>query len=98
MAPLIISEIGANNNGQITLYKGRGCDVCKETGYKGRSGIHELLIVNDEIKNEIIKRSPSHILRDLAIKNGMKSLQTDAMLKVLMGLTTVEEVVRVIYA
>ena len=78
--------------------KGKGCDTCKGTGYKGRSGIHELMFMTDEIRDEILKRNPAHIIRNLATKAGMKTLQDDAVSKILMGTTTIEEVVRVIYA
>ncbi len=91
-------EVAGDTGGEITLYKGTGCDKCKGTGYKGRTGIHELMAVNDDLKDEILKRSPSHILRKLAEANGMRSLQDDAVQKILMGTTTVDEVLRVVYA
>ncbi len=83
---------------ELTLFKGKGCDKCKQTGYKGRTGVHELLMMNDEIRNKILERSPSHIIRALAMENGMHTLQMDAVEKVLLGITTVDEVLRVIYA
>ncbi|MBI1334023.1 MAG: Flp pilus assembly complex ATPase component TadA [Armatimonadetes bacterium] len=82
----------------ITLYRGIGCDKCKRTGYKGRTGIHELMIVTDEIRDLILKEEAAHVLRSTAQKNGMQSLQDDALAKVLLGVTTIDEVVRVIYA
>jgi len=91
-------ELGANTNGQITLFRGRGCELCKDSGFKGRTGIHELLVITDEIKDEIIKRGPSHKVKEIGVSQGMKTLQTDAMLKVLMGVTHIDEVVRVLYA
>jgi type IV pilus assembly protein PilB len=92
------TELGANTNGQITLFRGRGCELCKDSGFKGRTGIHELLVITDEIKDEIIKRGPSHKVKEIGVSQGMKTLQTDAMLKVLMGVTHIDEVVRVLYA
>ncbi|MBS1714542.1 MAG: type II/IV secretion system protein [Armatimonadetes bacterium] len=86
------------DGGVVKLAKGRGCDTCKGTGYKGRSGIHELLVMNDDIRDEILKRNPSHIIRNIAVAAGMRTLQVDATAKILMGLTTPEEVVRVIYS
>ena len=91
-------EIGADTEGEITLFKGKGCDHCKGTGYKGRTGIHELLIMTDEIRDEILKRGPAHIIRNLAVQSGMKTLQMDAVSKILMGVTSVDEVLRVLYA
>jgi type IV pilus assembly protein PilB len=83
----------------VTLYRGIGCDKCKRSGYKGRTGIHELLVLNDELRDLVMKEAPAHVLRNEAIaKNGMKTLQDDALAKVLLGVTTLDEVVRVIYA
>ncbi|MCU0316386.1 MAG: Flp pilus assembly complex ATPase component TadA [Fimbriimonadaceae bacterium] len=91
-------DLMAQGNGEVTVFKGRGCDRCKGTGYKGRSGIHELMVMTDDIRDEILKKSPSHILRKLAVANGMKTLQHDAVQKILLGTTSVDEVMRVIYA
>jgi len=91
-------EVGADTNGEVTLFRGAGCDHCKGTGYKGRSGVHELLQVSDEIRDLILHEQPAHILRKKALEQGMKTLQMDAMQKILMGNTTVDEVLRVIYS
>jgi len=91
-------ELGADTHGEVTLFRGRGCEHCKGSGYKGRSGVHELMVMSDEIRDEILKKSPSHILRKLAMENGMRTLQMDAVQKILMGSTSVDEVLRVIYA
>lgn len=94
----IPEELGADTQGELTLFRGRGCDSCKGTGYKGRTGVHELLVMNDETRDKILEKSPSHVIRNIAIANGMKTLQADAVQKILMGATTVDEVLRVIYA
>ncbi|HWA83370.1 MAG TPA: GspE/PulE family protein, partial [Fimbriimonadaceae bacterium] len=52
---------------ELTLYRGKGCDKCKHSGYKGRTGVHELMLLNDGIRDEILEKSPSHVLRRLAI-------------------------------
>ena len=91
-------EIGADTGGEITLFKGKGCDHCKGTGYRGRTGVHELLIMTDDIRDEILKRGPAHLVRNLAVQSGMKTLQMDAVSKILMGVTSVDEVLRVLYA
>lgn len=91
-------EIGADTGGEITLFKGKGCDHCKGSGYKGRTGIHELMLLSDEIRDEILKRGPAHVVRNLAVQVGMKTLQMDAVSKILMGVTSVDEVLRVIYS
>jgi len=90
--------LGDDTGGKVKLTRGRGCDTCKGSGFKGRSGIHELLFMTDEIRDEILKRNPAHVIRNLAVKAGMKTLQMDATAKILLGKTTVEEILRVIYA
>jgi len=94
----IPDEIGAETAGELTLFRGAGCDKCKNTGYKGRTGVHELLLMTDDIKDKVLEKAPSHVIRTLGIQNGMKTLQVDAVQKILMGITSVDEVLRVIYA
>jgi len=77
------------------FYRGLGCKNCLETGYLGRTGIFELLVINDDIKELIIKRSSSHIIKKAAIEKGMSTLQEDGLCKALAGKTTLEEVCRV---
>ena len=90
-------DVGAETDGEITLFRGKGCDYCKGSGYKGRTGVHELLVMTDEIRDEILKRSASHGIRRLALANGMRTLQSDAVQKILMGITTTDEAMRVLY-
>ena len=90
-------EVGAETRGELKLFKGAGCEQCKGTGYKGRTGVHELMLLSDEIRDKILHRVPSHEIRNLAVANGMKTLQMDAVQKILMGVTSVDEVLRVIY-
>ncbi|NLF37871.1 type II/IV secretion system protein [bacterium] len=75
-----------------TFYKGRGCDKCRNTGYKGRKGIFELLEVNDEIRHLIYQCVPSNEIRVAARKHGMSVLREDALKKAERGITTLEEV------
>ncbi|HEX8520744.1 MAG TPA: GspE/PulE family protein [Tepidisphaeraceae bacterium] len=74
------------------LYHGAGCRNCQGTGFRGRQGIFELMAVTDEIRTLIIKNSPSHELRKVAVSQGMKSLREDGWRQVREGRTTVEEV------
>jgi type IV pilus assembly protein PilB len=90
--------VGGDTIGELTLFRGAGCEKCKHTGYKGRTGIHELMMLTDEVRDRILERQPSHILRQIAVQQGMKTLQMDAVAKILMGITSVDEVLRVIYA
>jgi general secretion pathway protein E len=77
------------------LYKGTGCENCIDTGYLGRTGIFELLVIDDDIKELIGKRSGSHIIKEAAIEKGMSTLREDGLHKALSGETTLEEVCRV---
>ncbi|MFC1482913.1 GspE/PulE family protein [Candidatus Margulisiibacteriota bacterium] len=84
-------------HGEQTMYKGEGCKHCKGTGYKGRIGIFELMIPNNEMRERIHhERLTDSSVREMAIKNGMVTLLEDGMSKVLAGLTTIEEVARVL--
>jgi general secretion pathway protein E len=79
-----------------TVYRtGPTCPDCKHTGYRGRLGIHELLMIDDEVRNLTMKASDSASIRRVAAAKGMNSLREDGADKVLDGLTTVEEVLRV---
>ncbi len=75
--------------------KGLGCENCLETGYLGRTGIFELLVINDDIKEQIVKRTASHVIKEVAIEKGMSTLREDGLRKALAGETTLEEVCRV---
>jgi general secretion pathway protein E len=88
-------EIAGPNGGEVTVYEGSGCEDCAQTGYRGRSGIFELLPVNETIRQLILKRSSADIIKDAAVRQGMRSLRDDGWLKVRGGVTTVAEVVRV---
>lgn len=89
---------GANkffkSSGKITLYKGKGCDACGNTGFRGRVGIYELLKVTPEIEELIIARASSGDLSNLARKQGMKVMFEDGFTKVLAGVTTIDELKR----
>jgi type IV pilus assembly protein PilB len=74
------------------VYKGRGCARCSGTGYKGRIGIFELMVMNNELRELTFNVTPSNILRKAAKAGGMKTLLDDGRLKVFEGLTTPEEV------
>ncbi len=77
-----------------SLYRGRGCQECLQTGYRGRTGIFELLLIDDEIRDMIMARSSANLIRRKAIDKGMITLRMDGAKKVLKGLTTIEEVLR----
>jgi type IV pilus assembly protein PilB len=78
-------------SGQVFKANPQGCPMCNGTGYKGRVGIHELMINNEELTNAINKEVEVAELKRIAMRNGMKTLHQDSILKVKMGLTTIEE-------
>jgi len=77
------------------LFRARGCDYCMGTGFRGRLGIFELMQMNSELRELAYNRSPTNKIRKAAIASGMKSLLADGRIKVLNGVTTAEEVVKV---
>jgi len=81
--------------GERRIYRGQGCSTCLKTGYKGRTGIFEMMILDDGLRTLILKTSDANALKRLAVKEGMVTLRQDGGLKVLDGITTIEEVFRV---
>ena len=77
------------------LYIGRGCDQCKQSGYRGRTGIYEMLTMDNGIRPLVMERAPSTAIRAVACQHGMHTLREDGWRKVRQGTTTVEEVLRV---
>ena len=84
-------------NETVTLHRGEGCDACKHTGYKGRIGIYELMRINDEVRELVVRRAPLADIREAAKANGMHELREDGLEKVLEGMTTPDEVMRVVF-
>lgn len=82
---------------QITLlYRGRGCERCRQSGYSGRTGIFEILYVTPEVREMITARKDAQVIKDHAVSRGMKTLYRDGLKKVMSGETTLQEVLRVI--
>jgi type II secretory ATPase GspE/PulE/Tfp pilus assembly ATPase PilB-like protein len=77
------------------IYEGVGCEKCRQTGFRGRTGLYELLQVTETIEPLILQRSSSNAIKQLAVTQGMRTLRDDGWAKVLEGVTTVEEVLRV---
>jgi type IV pilus assembly protein PilB len=86
-----------DNLEEQVFHRGRGCDQCRHTGYKGRLGIYEMMLVNEEIQDLVVRRSPLSEIKNAALANGMKTLKMDGFEKVTQGVTTVEEVMRVVF-
>ncbi len=84
-------------NAQVTLYEGKGCEECRYKGYKGRVGLYELMTINEEIAELVVRRAPVADIRDAAKANGMRELREDGLIKILEGMTTPDEVMRVVF-
>ncbi len=97
-----IKRLGMNldeiDRSKVTFFRGRGCDTCKGSGYKGRVGCYELMPVTDKVRELILAHASAYAIREAAVEAGMKSMKEDAMEKILLGMTTLEESLRVIYA
>ena len=78
----------------LRIYYGKGCNVCHQTGYLGRIGIFEVMVLNQNIRESIISKQSSEIINNLAIKSGMQTMISDGIKKVLSGITTIEEIIR----
>jgi len=90
---IVYQDLSIDSN--IKFYKGKGCANCRNTGYIGRVGIFELLIINEEIKKMINEKASADQIRQKAVQAGMKSLKQDGIEKARQGFTSIEEVLRV---
>jgi hypothetical protein len=94
-----LNRLGARDlgHGTVQLSRGRGCPHCRSTGYHGRMGIFETLEVTEELRRMITQNVSDAAIRTAALENGMRTMGEDGLRKVLEGLTTLDEVSRVIY-
>ena len=102
-----LSELGLLNAGaglsdsvqdKAEFFAGAGCDKCFQTGYRGRTGIYELMLINEEIEDLIYRRESAGVIKKSALEAGLQTLRMDGARKVLAGITTVAEVLRVTQA
>ncbi|MGH4052616.1 MAG: GspE/PulE family protein [Clostridium sp.] len=89
--------LGIVQEEELILYKGKGCGFCKDTGYIGRTGVYEIMEITREHKDAIISSNNTEVLREISMKNGMKTLGQACKELVLKGVTTVEELVKIAY-
>lgn len=98
---LLSSGFSKNEMGEtkkVKLYKGKGCDHCSKTGYRGRLACYEVMEISDKIRELILDRASTHIIKQTAIESGMITLRKAALKKVIAGATTVEEMMRITFA
>ncbi len=93
-SPELLKSLGMTT-GSATFYRGEGCPACKNSGYRGRVGIYELIEMNEAVRTLIIAKASSTAIRTAAIQAGFKTLRQEGLLKVAAGITSVEEVLRV---
>jgi general secretion pathway protein E len=91
-----LTRLGVNPaKGHPMLYRGAGCSTCGNTGYRGRTGVYELLVLDDEVRRLIGAKADASRIRDAALAKGMIPLKLDGAAKVVKGMTTTEEIMRI---
>jgi general secretion pathway protein E len=93
-SPGELAELGLRAAEPVRAFRPRGCHRCHHTGYYGRVGIFELMILDDELRSMIVQSTDSKSIKRLAVTRGMHTLRQDGARKVLLGTTSIEEVVR----
>lgn len=89
----IFEEIGLT--GPVECYQGRGCQKCRNTGYHGREGLFELLVVSEPIRRLVVHKASESAIKEQALREGFRTMRQEGLVKVIEGVTTVEEVIRV---
>ncbi len=92
----IINELTKRIPRGFTLYKGEGCKNCDQTGYKGRIGIFEVMTLTEEVRKLVVEKSSSEKIQQVAIQEGMTGMLDDGLQKIISGLTTIDEISRVL--
>jgi len=93
--PAELLALGVTDVAGVELFRGKGCDECRGTGYRGRTGIYELFRITEDARSLIVRKAPGGEIRRHAVEHGMVSLREDAWAKACAGLTTVAEIFRV---
>ncbi len=92
-----LKEVIADVHSGMKFYASRGCTVCNGSGYQGRLAIREVLEVNEEVRKLIMDRADAHEIKLAAVRGGMTTMVQDALMKVSAGMTSIEEVIRVVH-
>ncbi len=95
--PDALKRLGLDPAEEVSMFRGQGCEECRFTGYKGRIAIFELLLMSDGIRGLVVRRAPSVEIKALAVQEGMQTLRDDGLEKVLSGVSTIDEILRVVY-
>jgi general secretion pathway protein E len=97
-APHELRDLGLEEYKDATFFVGEGCSRCFQTGYRGRTGIYEVMLINEAIQEMIYRQETAGQIKRLAVQAGMQTLRMDGARKVLAGITTLSEVLRVTQA
>jgi len=89
--------VASDVHAEVVFYRGQGCEHCRGTGYKGRVGIFELMMLTDAVRDLVVHRAPATEVRAQAIRDGMRTLRDDGLEKVITGISTIDEILRVVY-
>lgn len=92
----ILTELGIHPNyvSKVKSYVGKGCAQCGQAGMKGRIAVHEVMVMNEDIKKSIIRGDPASEIKKVAMRTGMKTLRQSALTKMMQGITTIKEVIK----
>jgi type IV pilus assembly protein PilB len=85
-----------SRDAQAPMFRAVGCEQCRRTGYRGRLAIHEVMVMNDELRTLVLQRAPAEAVARAAVAGGMQTLQMDAFVKVQEGETTLDELKRIL--
>jgi type II secretory ATPase GspE/PulE/Tfp pilus assembly ATPase PilB-like protein len=96
-APETLAKVGLKPDPDMVFYRGKGCERCAGTGYRGRTGAFEILVMDAAVHSLIRERADSRLIKQAAVAAGMNTLLGDALSKAIFGQTTIEEVIRVAY-
>jgi type II secretory ATPase GspE/PulE/Tfp pilus assembly ATPase PilB-like protein len=91
---MVVRDLGLESGETVKFYKGKGCKKCNSTGFYGRTAIYEILLVDDVVQELILKKAPSGEIKKAAVRRGMRTLRQDGWRKVIEGVTTPEEIIK----
>jgi type IV pilus assembly protein PilB len=93
-APIVKDFSLKTKIGEMPFFKGRGCDACGQSGLKGRQGLYEVMMMTARVRKLIMQSAGAAEIRDAAVADGMLTLRMDGLLKVMKGITTLDQVIR----
>jgi type IV pilus assembly protein PilB len=88
------AEIPAEKREQLKFFKGKGCDQCDGTGYRGRQGLYEVMAITSKLRRMIMHSEGAEAMKGQAVADGMLTLRDDGLIKVQRGITTLEEILK----